>query len=201
MVRISVTFYGFKVDIKGLLSGTTPLNFQELKKIILTFSDHSIPKHLFRWIKPSSISSILWNWTWLSIGWQMKWLILTWSLIRWGHHISWINLFRIWCSWCLGWGWARRTLWLLSISKWTFTLLLNKMFIERVASILKDSSEVGGLYSENFPNLRSFLEFYHCTLPVELEVHYRTQEGTHSVRHLGLISRNPRTSYSQDLPF
>lgn len=38
-------------------------------------------------------------------------------------------------------------------------------------------------------------------LPVVLEVHFRTQEGTRSVHHLGLISRNPRTSYSQDLPF
>ena len=76
-----------------------------------------------------------------------------------------------------------------------------EVYRTHVGSIWKDSSEVGGLSSENRPILRDRLELDHCTLPVELEVHYRTQEGTHSVHHLGLISRNPRTSYSQDLPF
>ena len=173
----------------------------------ITFSDHSIPKHLFRWIKPSSISSIFWNWTWLSIGRQLKWLILTWSLIGWRHHISRINLFRIWCRRCLRRGWARRTLWLLSISKWTFTLLLNFSLTScppkwaHVVPILKNSL---GWFPLRSPSERVF---ENCTnvrtkwLPAELEVHFRTQEGTHSVHHLGLISRNPRTSYSQDLPF
>ena len=53
----------------------------------------------------------------------MKWLILTWSLIWWRHHISRINLFSIWCCWCRSR--ARWTLGLLSISKRTLTLLLK----------------------------------------------------------------------------
>ena len=53
----------------------------------------------------------------------MKWLILTWSLIWWRHHISRINLFRTWCCWCRSR--ARWTLGLLSISKRTLTLLLK----------------------------------------------------------------------------